>query len=79
MSRQNPPAFSALRVADSLSLQQLEYLTEFSDDASLRFLSRNLPSAQQPTLAQALEIVDAAPVVLKKKKRKQKTSFIDKA
>ena len=80
MSRQNPPVFSALRVADSLSPQQLEFLTEFSDDvASLRFLSRSLPSAQQPTLAQALEIVEAAPVVLKKKKRKQKTTFIDKA
>lgn len=78
MSRQNLPTFSALRIAESLSPQQLEYLTEFSDDVeSLRFLSRNM--AQQPTLAQALEIVEVAPTAYKKKRRRQKTSIIDKA
>ena len=78
MSRQNLPTFSALRIAESLTPQQLEYLTEFSDGLeSLRFLSRNM--AQQPTLAQALEIVEVAPTAYKKKRRRQKTSIIDKA
>ena len=78
MSRQNLPTFSALRIAESLTPQELEYLTEFSDGLeSLRFLSRNM--AQQPTLAQALEIVEVAPTAYKKKRRRQKTSIIDKA
>lgn len=84
MSRNNPSSqtrpFSALRIVEGLTSPQLEYLTEFSDGVeSMRFLSRNLPSDQQPTLLQALEIVEAAPAVFKKKKRRQKTSVIDKA
>lgn len=84
MSRQNlshqGKPFSALRIAESLTSQQLEYITEFSDGVeSLRFLSHNIPRAQQPTLTQALEIVEAAPAVFKKKKRRQRTSIIDKA
>lgn len=80
MSRQTPSTFSAFRIAESLTSQQLEYLTEFSDGVeSLRFLTSQLPDSQEPTLAQALEIVEAAPTVFKKKKRRKKTSVIDKA
>ena len=35
--------------------------------------------AQQPTLAQALEIVEAAPTAYKKKRRRQKTNAVDRA
>lgn len=63
------PTFSALNMAEQLSPEQLEYITEFSDQIeSLRYLSRNL-TGPAPTIDQALEIVAAAPAVLKRKRR----------
>lgn len=75
-----PLQFSALNVAESFTPQQLEHITEFSDQVeSLRFISRNL-AGPEPTLAQAIEIVEAAPAVLRsKRKKKRKISQTDKA
>ena len=79
MSDDPTNAFSALRIAERLTPEQLEYITEFSDQVeSLRYLSRNLPGPQ-PTLEQAIEIVAAAPVALRKQKKRDKLSFADKA
>lgn len=71
--------FSALKVVESLSQDELEHLTEFSDQLeSLRYLSRNLPGPA-PSLEQAIEIVQAAPAALKKKRRKRKPTKAEKA
>jgi site-specific recombinase XerD len=79
MSNPKDNPFSALSIAERLTPEQLEYITEFSDQVeSLRFLSRNLPGPQ-PTLEQAIEIVGAAPAALRKRKKRDKVSFADKA
>lgn len=78
MSDVSPPEdFSALRRAEALSAEHLEYLTEFCDEISpqLRLLSRGAPTT---TLEQAIEIVAAAPAALDKKKKKRKLSAADK-
>ena len=74
-----PTAFSALGIVERLSQEELEHLTEFSDQLeSLRFLSRNLPGPS-PTIEQAIEIVQAAPAALRKKRRKRKLTKAEKA
>ncbi len=71
--------FSALRIVERFSQDQLEHLTEFSDQVeSLRFLSRNLPGPP-PSLEQAIEIVQAAPTALGRKKKRGKTDELEKA
>jgi hypothetical protein len=50
MSDDPTNAFSALRIAERLTPEQLEYITEFSDQVeSLRYLSRNLPGPTTTT------------------------------
>lgn len=63
--------FSALGFAESLDDDQLEYITEFSDQVeSLRFISR-LASGPKPTLEEALEVIAVAPDVRQLKRRRQ--------
>lgn len=66
------PAFSALKFAEQeLTSEQLEYITEFSDQVeSLRYLSRTY-KGPAPTLDQAIAILDAAPVVLQRRRRRR--------
>jgi integrase len=79
MSLPGQTSFSALKVVESLTSEQLEYITEFSDQIeSLRFLSRNL-SGPPPTLDEAIEIVAVAPAALRKRKKREKPSYADKA
>lgn len=73
------PTFSALKFTEALDPEELEYLTEFCDQVeSLRFLSRNA-KGPTPTLEQAIEIVDLAPKVIKRRKRKRKKTRAEKA
>ena len=55
-------------------------VAEFSDQVeSLRFLSRNFMAGPVPTLAQAIEIVDAAPAAIRSKRKDDDVVTVDEA
>lgn len=75
-----PLEFSTQTAVESLSSDELEYISEFSDQIeSLRFLSRNFMAGPVPTLAQAIEIVDAAPAALRSKQKSDDVVTVDEA